>query len=159
MQPQFIQRVRPNVNAGREREAESRAFFEFRGYPDAPAVKLDDSLADGQTDARSRILLPVDLVKNLENSLELFRLDTDAVVLDGKLPAVAVRGRADLNDGRSLPAKLDGVLEEILEELDQLVRTPGIVGMGWTSTRASLSRIAASRLANTSASTACRSTG
>src|SRR5258706_424121 len=55
--------------------------------PDAPAMPLDDSFANGQPDARARILpAAVQTLEDDEYALEVMSFDADALVPHGEAP-------------------------------------------------------------------------
>lgn len=64
-----------------EGKGECRSFSEGRLHPDRSPVPLDDFLAQSQTNAGPRILLPgVKPLKNLKNFVKMVRIDADAVI-------------------------------------------------------------------------------
>jgi len=72
------------VGGGRKRKEETRTFARFRLYPDSSAIALYDSLTDCKSDARARVVLPVEPLKDSENLGGIFRLDSYSIVLDDK---------------------------------------------------------------------------
>src|SRR5947209_2114816 len=107
---------------GREGEVKAAPPARFRFGPDAPAVALDHLFADGQPDARTRVLLAVvQALEDQENALGVLRLDADAVVAHPKEPVTVLAAGADVDPGRlAVLAELDGVAEQVLEQLQQL---------------------------------------
>ena len=64
-------------------------------------MALDDPLADGQADAGARVMLAgVEALKELEDALEILRLDADALVPDREYPALRLPADADMDLGR-----------------------------------------------------------
>ena len=79
-----------------EREVEGRALAGLGLDPDAPAVALDDLLADRQADAGARVLVPaVQALEDDEDALEVLRVDADAVVAHREDPLAAVLRAAE----------------------------------------------------------------
>jgi hypothetical protein len=102
-----------------EEKGGAPAFLRF--HPEAAAMTFHNFLADGQPDAGAGILRPaVQALKNHEDALLVSRSDADAVVPDCKPPGAVVFLGRDLDNRRLLAAKLEGIGEEILEELDEL---------------------------------------
>ena len=93
-------------------------------------MPLDDFLADRQTESGAGILAAPQPLEGLKNAVEVRLVDADAVVVDGKLPAVAVARRRHANAGRLLAAELDGVAQQVLEELHQLGLISDHAGQG-----------------------------
>src|SRR2546427_62363 len=84
-------------------------------------MPFHDPPADGQPDARARVLTPgVKSLKDHEDALEVFRRDADAVVPDGEHAFRRARLRADMDLGSLAAAELDGVADEVLQQLDEL---------------------------------------
>ena len=87
---------------------ESGAAVEARLEPELTTVSLDNLAAHSQADAGARVLFTsMQALKDPENSLEILRVDADAVVADGELLEIARcrgcerhHGRARLEDGR-----------------------------------------------------------
>src|SRR3954466_6358658 len=89
--------------------------------PDAAAVALDHLLADGEANARPRILaLVMQALENHEDPLEVRRFDADAVVGHHDLPFFFSLKRRDVDAGHGCRAKLEGVADQVLEELRDL---------------------------------------
>src|SRR5438876_560153 len=99
-------------------EIESRTLSWRRLDPDPAAMPLHNPPTHGQSDARARILTSgVKALKNHEDALEVVRRDADAVIPDGEDAFRRARLRAHM-DLRSLAtAELDGVADEVLQEL------------------------------------------
>src|ERR1700732_2005787 len=95
-----------------------------RGFhPDAPAVPLHDLLANRQPDAGARMgAAAVQALEHHENPLEIFRRNTDAVVLHRKVPEYAVRFSMELNLRALIATELDRIGNQVLEQLAQLLR-------------------------------------
>src|SRR5256714_2794295 len=107
-----------------QRERERRAPARLGLDPDPAAVALHDLFADREPDARTRVLvLPVQPLENDEDALEVLGIDPDAVVADVKHPLAVVPLRRNPNLRRARPAELEGVREQIQEQVLQL---PGI---------------------------------
>src|ERR671926_1153195 len=100
---------------------ERAAKAQLRLDPDAPAMALDDLLADGKADAGARVLTHgMQPLKQHEDALEVLRLDADAVVGDADAPLGVFLGRRDMDARRGLTAKLERIADEILEALREL---------------------------------------
>src|SRR5262249_42616405 len=111
--------VRPFV---REGEAERAALAGLRFDPNTAAMTFHDLLANGQADARAGVLRPgVQALEDEKNPLGMLWGDADAVIADGEDPLPALGPGADVNARRlSRLAELDGVADEVLEQLGQL---------------------------------------
>ena len=89
-------------------------------HPNPSTVAIDDPLADGQPDARARILLAaVQALKDQEDAILVLCVDADAVVADGKVPQVAFTLGVDVDFWRRRAAKLQGVADQVLKNLGQ----------------------------------------
>src|SRR4029077_16278424 len=74
-------RCDPCRGDGGQCEAKRRAFACFRLHPDAPAVALDDLLADRQAHAGAAILFAsVQPLEDNEDAVVVLRVNPDAVV-------------------------------------------------------------------------------
>src|SRR5262249_40386585 len=85
--------------------------------PDLSPVRLDDLLADGQTQAGARraVLDPGRAVEALEQVAQLLRRQAGAAVPDGEGDEAAVRLGRDV-DGRPLRGVLGRVLDQIAQD-------------------------------------------
>src|SRR2546422_11686034 len=109
----------PSISCGKC-EIESRALTRRRLDPDPAAMPFHDPPAHGQPDARARVLASgVKALKNHEDALEVLRRDADAVIADGEHAFRRARLRADMDKGSLATAELDGVADEVLQELDK----------------------------------------
>ena len=107
------------------RKIKSAALADIRLDPNPTAMPRDDFAADRQADSRSRISVgSVQPLENLENPLLVFRIDADAVIADGKEPRILLERRGNMNQWRLLPAKFDGVADQVLKKLQQLRGVP-----------------------------------
>src|SRR5215813_9125486 len=89
----------------REIKGGPRAGLRF--HPDAPAVALDDLLADRQADAGAGVLAAgVQALEHLEQPAGLARVNADAVIPHGELPVPVHTPRRDVDAGGRLPAEL-----------------------------------------------------
>src|SRR5919197_924989 len=99
-----------------------RTFLGLRFAPVAPAVPLDNLLANRQADARARILTArVQALKDLKDPLRLSRLHPDPVVLHGKDPQGPLRPRRDVDARRGGPVELQRIAQQILEHQADLL--------------------------------------
>src|SRR5581483_5430123 len=106
--------------SGRQGELESGAGAGSGLHPDPSAVLLHDPAADGEPNAGSWVpLAHVQALEHLKDALHMARLDADSVVRHGHLALVAARIGPDAHHGRLLAAELDGVAEQVGEELGQ----------------------------------------
>src|SRR5580700_3210528 len=95
---------------GQQGEAKGGARARVRLDPDAPAVTLDNFLADGKSDARAGILgLGMEALKDYKNAVGLFWGDADAIIADRDAPVAAVALGMNLHARRLRAAKFDGV--------------------------------------------------
>ena len=88
-------------------------------------MTFDDLFANGQTDAGAGILCAVmQALEDRKDALLVLRGDADAVIPDGEHPfgPLPVYGHLDL--GRLGAAKLDGIGDKILEDLQELYFIP-----------------------------------
>src|SRR5216684_1028702 len=93
----------------------------LRLHPDPAAVAFNDLFADGQANAVSRVFRAG--VQALEHDKNVFRelwRNSDAVIVHAELPSMSGFFSLHGNHWRLLPAELDGVPDQILEELRQL---------------------------------------
>lgn len=120
------------VESGEKGEAEGGSSTGLRFDPDAAAVPFHDLPANGESDSRSRVLLPaVEALEDLEDSVPVPLFDADAVVLNGDHPMapVGLFGR-QVDLGAAIPAELDGISDEVLEKLHELGRIAFDFGQG-----------------------------
>jgi hypothetical protein len=116
---------------------------------------LHDLLTNRQTDTGSGILPPrVQALKDGEDPLVICRRDPNAVVAHCKSPLPSPGFRPDVDIWRLLATKLDGVTEEILEQLGRLQTVCHDAGQASGVTTAPHSMMATSKLARTSIKTA-----
>src|SRR5262245_9677714 len=100
------------------REIKSGPRAGLRFHPDAPAVALDDLLADRQADAGAGVLAAaVQALEHLEQPPGLARVNADAVIPHGELPVPVHPPRGNVDAGGRLPAKLERVGDEVLQDL------------------------------------------
>ena len=93
----------------------------FGLHPDMTAVPLDDLLAHGEPDSRAVILFPsVEALKNNEDALVKLGVDTDPIVAHRERPPRVFAQGTDVNTRRFGTAKLDGIGNQILKDLQQL---------------------------------------
>ena len=107
------------------------------GEPDFAAQERGQFAADGQAQPGAAVLARragVGLLESLEDKPLLLRRDADARVLDGEgdhllglaqngvIDAPARRGEADTDLHMSLRSELDGVGEQVFEDLLQALR-------------------------------------
>ena len=84
-------------------------------------MAVDDLFAGGQADARSGVAIAcVQTLKHHEDSVEVLRCDTYAVIAHMKLPLTVLTGSTYVDGGSFGIAELDGVADQVLEELRQL---------------------------------------
>ena len=102
-------------------EAEGRARTGGRLYPDAAPMALDDLLADRQANARARVVGPaMEALEDDKDALPVLRVDANPIVPHRKAPRLALPRGRDVHTGRLRPTELEGVAQEILEELGEL---------------------------------------
>ena len=127
--------------------------------PDPPAVCFDDLLADRQPDSGARVLVAgMQPLEDGEDAVSVLRFDPDAVVGYGELPFAVPAGRGYLDPGRLAAAELDGVTDQVLEQLDQPRQLTRTVGSSPATTWAPVSSIAAARSSCTRRMTSLQST-
>src|SRR5258708_22950002 len=86
-------------------------------------MAFHDFLADRQPNSCPGIMFArVQPLKDPENTLEVLRVDTEAIIADAKDPAsiLPLGGNADL--GLDFPAELERVADQLLEHLHDLRR-------------------------------------
>ncbi len=123
--------------AQRQVERERAALAVDAGEADFAAQEHGQLAADGQAEAGAAVLARgagVGLLEGLEDEPLLLRRDADAGVLDGEgddllglaqhrvIDAPARRGKADTDVHMALRRELDGVGEQVLEDLLQALR-------------------------------------
>src|SRR6266566_3557041 len=108
----------------RNRKHKRRSFSGLCFHPDLSSVAFHDLSANGQADARARILLGgVQALKHLKDTFGILWSDADSVVLNGKEPLVTVWFGSHMDFRRAFVAVFDGVPNQVLEQLHKL---PGI---------------------------------
>src|SRR6516162_7322996 len=91
-------------------EEECRAFVGFRFRPNSSAVTFNDLFADGQPHSGARIFLAcVEPLEQNKDSLEVFWVNTDAVVFNLEDPLTIFPTRADVDLRRRLTVEFDRV--------------------------------------------------
>src|ERR1035437_1695493 len=104
-----------------EREVKRRAPGRLGFDPDSAPMALDNLLADGQPDAGAGIgLARVQALEDLENAFKILRINADAIVPHPEDPAFRLGPGADVDFGRAFAAELEGVGDQILEQLRYL---------------------------------------
>src|ERR1035438_6391272 len=106
---------------GRHGELEGGTGTGLRLRPDPSAVAFDDLFADGQADAIARVFAAG--VQTLEDDKDVFRVlrgNSDSVIAHAEQPVLARLFRLRGNYGRLFPAELEGVSDQILEDLRHL---------------------------------------
>src|SRR5689334_11818008 len=84
-------------------------------------MAFDDLLADGQPDTRPRILLPA--MQTLEydkDTFDILLFNPNAIVFYAKDPPPVPQDGADMNPRLPPASELDGVADQVLEQLHQL---------------------------------------
>src|SRR3954470_4719921 len=108
------------VSSGGQREDEGRALAELGLHGHQSTVVLDDLLADREADAGAGALAAVQTLEDDEDTRVVARIDPDAVVAHGEAP-YALQVLPPHNDDRALvAAELDGVRDQVAEELRDL---------------------------------------
>jgi hypothetical protein len=89
---------------------------------DAAAVPLDDSLADRQPYTGAGNLLPsVEPLEHSEDPFQVLRLNAWPIVFDGEYPFCLSNGVGrNVHKGDGVVVVLDGIADEVLEDLSQL---------------------------------------
>src|SRR6267378_4672955 len=106
---------------GRQREIKSAPMTQLRFDPDFSSIVFDNFLTDCQPHAVPGVFVTsVQPLKDDENQVFVFRGDANTVIDDRKLPMHALSLCGDPNDRRLLSAKLDGIANQVLEELHHL---------------------------------------
>jgi len=91
--------------------------------PKSFPVSFCDFSANGQSDARARVILArVEPLEHLKDAFEVLRLDADPIVLNRKNPFISVGPCVNADFGPALIAVFDGVPDQILEQLRKLRR-------------------------------------
>src|SRR5256885_6163573 len=109
-----------------EREVKRRALLRCGLHPDPAAVTLHNLLADGEPQARARVLvLPMQALEDDEDPLEVLWVDADPVVphAEQPLPVASLCREPDLE--RSGPAELERVGDQVQEHVLQLAAVGG----------------------------------
>jgi len=96
---------------------EDRALCRLGLNPNPPALLLEDSFADSQTDSRTLVLLPA--VQSLENDkypVKIPGIDPDAIVRDGEYP-FPPRGGGDRSRNMDLRGAIAAILDRIADQI------------------------------------------
>src|SRR6266481_1258674 len=105
----------------RDRKIKSASVAGFGFHPNPAPMPLDDTAANCQSNARSRMLpLTMQPLEYLENSLVMFRGDANTVVPHGENPVVARMLGADVNAWRVFAVVFEAVPKQVLHQLLQL---------------------------------------
>src|SRR5688572_22304806 len=99
-------------------DMEGRAAPESGLGPDLSTNLSRNPLADRQSDAgagTSRGASP----EELEHSLEVLRIDADAIVAHGDDPGFRFTASGHMNPWRAFTAVLDGIADQVLQKLHQ----------------------------------------
>ena len=102
----------------RDRDREGGAPVDLAGYREGAAVELDQLLCQRESDARSLVRAPLraaHTVKPIEHVRQLVLGDADAGVTD--LDRGGVAGRPDGHDDLALEGELQGIREQIQDDL------------------------------------------
>src|SRR5680860_521054 len=83
-------------------------------------MPLDDLLADREPDPGARVLARMEPLEGREDPLHVRALDSDAVVADEEPPSLRRALCANFHDRWTIDAELDGVVDEVLEDLKEL---------------------------------------
>ena len=95
----------------------------LRFGPDAAAVALDNLFANGQADAGAGIFfLGMQALEDLKDAVGILRIKADAVIPDETSHSSPFLPGRKMNPGGLVVVKLDGVGDEILQQLAHLVR-------------------------------------
>jgi len=97
--------------------------------------------------------------ENHEDAVQVARLDSDAVVLDGEHPFLRLPFHGHMHPRRYLAPEFDGIPNQVLKQLRQLPESALTTGRGSEVTIAWLSPIAAVRFASACFREASASTG
>ncbi len=108
--------------------------------PDSPATTLDDFLADRQADAVTWVFgARVQAMEHFKNFPCTFRCDSNSVITHVEPPVLILVFRLHGNFRRFLAAELNGVPDQILEDLSQLSAVSlNLWKLGITDRRAAL---------------------
>ena len=91
---------------------EGRPFPQFGLDPNTTPMPLDNFSTDTESNTGSRILLAgIQPLKNHKYFFEILRINTDAVVPDGKNPFRLAISRTDMNFGIFVAAKFYGITD------------------------------------------------
>ena len=95
--------------------------------PDVSAVVFDDALAKGQANAGAVVFFViVEALKNAEHLIVVFLRNADAVVGEGKLPGQRPLLHPDGQFCRRRIVVFEGVVNEVVEQLLQLLRVQSV---------------------------------
>src|SRR5579885_1105752 len=113
-----------NSLRGGKREVEGGAPVLFGLDPNPAAVPLNDPLADGQTDAGSRNVPPVQALEYAKDLLVKLRFDANPVVANRQAPRAVHNGGRDVHARRLLASIFEGVSDQVLKSLDEVRLVP-----------------------------------
>src|SRR5512137_3150919 len=89
--------------------------------PGEPSVALDNALAERQAYAGSKIApAGVQPLKDVEDAVEILRLNPDAIVPDGEKPILLPFLDANMDFWRPFTSELNRVADEVLKHLRHL---------------------------------------
>ncbi len=108
----------------RDLEPEGRTFVDPADDPDLASLRLDDPLADGQTEAGAAVLARdrgVALGEAAKDGVDHLGRHADALIAhgDAQAPAVAIGALPELDLDLASGGELDGVRDEIEQHLPQ----------------------------------------
>jgi hypothetical protein len=80
-----------------------------------------DLLANREANTRTGILFSsMKTLENNENPLIVLWINSNAVILDGEEPIISSIFSRNMNPRWLLPAEFDGIVNQVLKELDKL---------------------------------------
>src|SRR5690625_3092911 len=86
-------------------------------------MALNDALAQRQAYADAGVVFPrMQPLEDIEHALLLFRIDADALIGNGEQPKLTLRLGLDPQSWRSGAMKLQGIPQQVLEQLQQTLR-------------------------------------
>jgi hypothetical protein len=84
-------------------------------------VPFDDLPAYGKSDAGAGVIAAgVQALEDKENAFKILRINANAVVADREAPCIVKLFDPHVDLWGSLPVELDGIADQVLEELSQL---------------------------------------
>ena len=102
---------------------ECGTLLRFRFYPNAASMPFYDLFANGKPNAGASVFAAgMQALKDKKNSFKVLRLNTNAIIAHAEMPGIQIIFNRNMDLRRALAAELDGVTDQVLEQLGELGR-------------------------------------